>query len=96
MDDRESKRQLRFDNGGEGYIARDRWCYNCGGNGHLGDVSYVSCLLPLFVMEKHTIRIVKRRLIMIALMTILRLVPSTNSVDLSPRHRPLFPKLNDP
>ncbi|KAF8592771.1 hypothetical protein K439DRAFT_1379129 [Ramaria rubella] len=34
---RESKRHLDFDNGGEGYIARDRWCYNCGENGHLGD-----------------------------------------------------------
>jgi hypothetical protein len=36
--ERESKCQLGFDNGGEGYIARDRWCYNCGGSGHLGDV----------------------------------------------------------
>ncbi|KAF8514862.1 hypothetical protein BU17DRAFT_52268, partial [Hysterangium stoloniferum] len=35
--DRESKRMLGFDNGGEGYIARDHWCYNCGNSGHLGD-----------------------------------------------------------
>jgi len=25
----------------EGYIARDQWCYNCGGRGHLGDVSFI-------------------------------------------------------
>ncbi|KAF8530894.1 hypothetical protein JB92DRAFT_2854209 [Gautieria morchelliformis] len=35
--DRESKRDLAFDNGGEGYIAHDHWCYNCGESGHLGD-----------------------------------------------------------
>ncbi|KAI0248669.1 hypothetical protein BJV78DRAFT_773241 [Lactifluus subvellereus] len=34
---RESKHMLALGNGGEGYIARDEWCHNCGNNGHLGD-----------------------------------------------------------
>ncbi|KAI0677645.1 hypothetical protein C8Q78DRAFT_102883 [Trametes maxima] len=34
---RESKRALPLGQGGEGYIATDEWCYNCGGHGHLGD-----------------------------------------------------------
>lgn len=34
---RESKMELEFGEGGEGYIATDVWCYNCGGSGHLGD-----------------------------------------------------------
>ncbi|KAH9973012.1 hypothetical protein BGW80DRAFT_1311034 [Lactifluus volemus] len=34
---RESKQSLPLGNGGEGYIARDEWCYNCGDSGHLGD-----------------------------------------------------------
>ncbi|KAI0650837.1 hypothetical protein C8Q79DRAFT_945317 [Trametes meyenii] len=34
---RESKRTLPLGQGGEGYIATDEWCYNCGGHGHLGD-----------------------------------------------------------
>ncbi|KAI0355393.1 hypothetical protein OH77DRAFT_1424881 [Trametes cingulata] len=34
---RESKRTLALGQGGEGYIATDEWCYNCGGCGHLGD-----------------------------------------------------------
>lgn len=33
---------LPLGEGGEGYIARDEWCYNCGGIGHLGDVSRFS------------------------------------------------------
>ena len=36
---REEKRVLALGEGGEGYIASDEWCYNCGGSGHLGDVS---------------------------------------------------------
>ena len=36
---RETKRVLAFGEGGEGYIATDEWCYNCGECGHLGDVS---------------------------------------------------------
>lgn len=36
---REGKRILAFGQGGEGYIAPDEWCYNCGDYGHLGDVS---------------------------------------------------------
>jgi hypothetical protein len=36
---RESKQPLALGEGGEGYIARDEWCYNCGESGHLGDVS---------------------------------------------------------
>lgn len=97
MDNRKSKRHLGFDNGGEGYIARDHWCYNCGENGHLGDVSYEMCFMSVsFVTEKHKIRIVRRHLILIALLIIRHLVPSTNSVDLSHPPRLLFPKLNDP
>nr|VWO93976.1 Uncharacterized protein [Ganoderma boninense] len=34
---REGKRMLAFGQGGEGYIASDEWCYNCGDCGHLGD-----------------------------------------------------------
>ncbi|KAI0040647.1 hypothetical protein FA95DRAFT_1549574 [Auriscalpium vulgare] len=34
---REEKRTLGLGKGGEGYVARDEWCYNCGGEGHLGD-----------------------------------------------------------
>ncbi|KAI9508673.1 hypothetical protein F5148DRAFT_1013344 [Russula earlei] len=34
---RESKRSLSLSRGGEGYIASDEWCYNCGNSGHLGD-----------------------------------------------------------
>lgn len=29
---------MDFGGGGEGYIARDHWCYNCSRSGHLGDV----------------------------------------------------------
>ena len=36
---RESKQPLALGQGGEGYIANDEWCYNCGNSGHLGDVS---------------------------------------------------------
>jgi len=36
---RESKQSFAFGQGGEGYIASDEWCYNCGNTGHLGDVS---------------------------------------------------------
>ncbi|KAJ3523629.1 hypothetical protein NM688_g8695 [Phlebia brevispora] len=35
---REQKRDLAIGQGGEGYIAPEDWCYNCGGCGHLGDV----------------------------------------------------------
>ncbi|TCD63871.1 hypothetical protein EIP91_004810 [Steccherinum ochraceum] len=34
---REQKAELNIGEGGEGYIARDEWCYNCGEIGHLGD-----------------------------------------------------------
>jgi len=34
---REKKRKLGLGKGGEGYIALDEWCYNCGDCGHLGD-----------------------------------------------------------
>ena len=36
---RSSKKKLRLGNGGEAYIANDEWCYNCGQQGHWGDVS---------------------------------------------------------
>ncbi|KAJ7591065.1 hypothetical protein C8J56DRAFT_934584 [Mycena floridula] len=34
---RQSKMNLELGQGGEGYIADDEWCYNCGGSGHWGD-----------------------------------------------------------
>jgi hypothetical protein len=33
------KSELTIGAGGEGYIAEDEWCYNCGQCGHWGDVS---------------------------------------------------------
>lgn len=36
---REEMRALGLGQGGEGYIAGDDWCYNCGSANHLGDVS---------------------------------------------------------
>lgn len=42
LDERRSKRDLELGKGGEGYIAEDEWCYNCGEVGHWGDVRY-SC-----------------------------------------------------
>lgn len=35
---RESKQHLPIGQGGEGFIGRDDWCYNCGAMGHWGDV----------------------------------------------------------
>lgn len=32
------KSKFTLGQGGEGYIATDEWCYNCGGSGHWGDV----------------------------------------------------------
>ncbi|XP_006460080.1 hypothetical protein AGABI2DRAFT_117040 [Agaricus bisporus var. bisporus H97] len=37
LDERRSKRDLGLGKGGEGYIAEDEWCYNCGEAGHWGD-----------------------------------------------------------
>ncbi|RDB22705.1 Protein air1 [Hypsizygus marmoreus] len=34
---RKDKQSLKIGQGGEGYIADDQWCYNCGGCGHWGD-----------------------------------------------------------
>ena len=34
--------ELKLGEGGEAYIARDEWCYNCGEAGHLGDASALS------------------------------------------------------
>ncbi|KAH7929488.1 hypothetical protein BV22DRAFT_1056977 [Leucogyrophana mollusca] len=34
---RDEKRKFAIGEGGEGYIASDEWCYNCGNSGHLGD-----------------------------------------------------------
>lgn len=39
MTARRQKVDLELGGGGEGYIGEDEWCYNCGGDGHLGDVS---------------------------------------------------------
>ncbi|KAG0709612.1 hypothetical protein DFH29DRAFT_793037, partial [Suillus ampliporus] len=37
MQTREEKKKLALGNGGEGYIASEECCYNCGNSGHLGD-----------------------------------------------------------
>ncbi|KAG2754740.1 hypothetical protein P692DRAFT_201739981 [Suillus brevipes Sb2] len=37
MQTREEKKKLEFGKGGEGYIASELCCYNCGNPGHLGD-----------------------------------------------------------
>ncbi|KAF9462622.1 hypothetical protein BDZ94DRAFT_1194232 [Collybia nuda] len=34
---REERKHLNLGQGGEGYIANDEWCYNCGNCGHWGD-----------------------------------------------------------
>lgn len=36
---------MRIGYGGEGYIAEDQWCYNCGDCGHLGDVKIFRILV---------------------------------------------------
>jgi len=41
MQTRKEKKKLGLGNGGEGYIASEEWCYNCGNSGHLGDVCIV-------------------------------------------------------
>lgn len=38
MSFREEKSNLKLGEGGEGYVANDEWCYNCGNCGHWGDV----------------------------------------------------------
>ncbi|KAN0097608.1 hypothetical protein V8E55_002054 [Tylopilus felleus] len=37
MQSREEKKQHAIGEGGEGYISREMWCYNCANTGHLGD-----------------------------------------------------------
>ncbi|KAF8607517.1 hypothetical protein BDV93DRAFT_270854 [Ceratobasidium sp. AG-I] len=37
LKERTTLESLSFGEGGEGYIARHIWCYNCGGAGHWGD-----------------------------------------------------------
>lgn len=51
--EREEKRPLALGEGGEGYIATDEWCYNCGGCGHLGDVSFNPPLASLSLTRGH-------------------------------------------
>lgn len=41
MELRHSKQDLPLGKGGEGYVADDDWCYNCGDLGHLGDVRVI-------------------------------------------------------
>ena len=36
---RKTKENLGIGKGGEGFVGDDLWCYNCGRDGHLGDVS---------------------------------------------------------
>lgn len=45
---RKEKEILPIGKGGEGFIGEDYWCYNCGGEGHLGDVSHNHQLHCLF------------------------------------------------
>lgn len=35
---RQSKKELKLGEGGEGFIADDEWCYYCGQSSHWGDV----------------------------------------------------------
>lgn len=37
---RRTKKDMKLGEGGEGYIADDEWCYNCGDSGHWGDVCF--------------------------------------------------------
>ncbi|KAG7096972.1 hypothetical protein E1B28_004369 [Marasmius oreades] len=37
LETRRARKDLPLGGGGEGYIAEDMWCYNCGGSGHWGD-----------------------------------------------------------
>ncbi|KAK1236560.1 hypothetical protein PQX77_000112 [Marasmius sp. AFHP31] len=37
LENRRARKDLPLGGGGEGYIAEDVWCYNCGGSGHWGD-----------------------------------------------------------
>ena len=48
MRGRRGKAHLELGQGGEGYIAEDEWCYNCGNDGHLGDVSICSWNRSIF------------------------------------------------
>ena len=50
IDLREQKRDLALGEGGEGYIAPEDWCYNCGGCGHLGDVCLPDIVVPNSVL----------------------------------------------
>lgn len=43
---RRTKQDMKLGEGGEGYIANDKWCYNCGSSGHWGDVCVRDVLLP--------------------------------------------------
>jgi len=40
INQRLAKKDMKLGEGGEGYVADDELCYNCGGYGHLGDVSF--------------------------------------------------------
>jgi len=42
MQTREEMKTSALGNGGEGYIASEEWCYNCGNPGHLGDVCIIA------------------------------------------------------
>ncbi|KAL0579546.1 hypothetical protein V5O48_002475 [Marasmius crinis-equi] len=37
LEKRRARKNLPLGQGGEGFIAEDVWCYNCGGSGHWGD-----------------------------------------------------------
>lgn len=41
LEARKAKERLELGKGGEGFVGDDLWCYNCGQDGHLGDVSIV-------------------------------------------------------
>ena len=62
LNERRTKHELELGKGGEGYIAEDEWCYNCGEVGHWGDVCFESPLHCYFLPPSHPtiVRIVKR------------------------------------
>lgn len=78
---REEKRKFEFGKGGEGYIASELCCYNCGNPGHLGDVCVLANLVRLLTMSH---RIAMRSLLYLTYPLSLQLSARTMScLDLS-------------
>ncbi|KAI5124738.1 hypothetical protein M0805_005373 [Coniferiporia weirii] len=51
LQSRRAREVHQVDQGGEGYIGEDPWCYNCGDDGHLGDDCDVTSRPPDFSKE---------------------------------------------